>query len=401
MLPPNFSDSVFMDIIIASRTLSTVELLPNLQSLSSEDALFIQKWIPLFINKSLGALDLHVSGPVDMHLLTRTLSYLPHLCPKLQNLSLSTEFELDDAPQFDAALSSLLLLKELVLSSPLLSLSTINTLAHLPYLESFTIISYNMESTLPTMPLSDAFSSLRNFASETIGFRSIVSFLEAYEPRKLHTLYVYSTSTESHATYQSIFAAVTSTCPDIKDIHLQSQLVADIEPIADPLLSTIPYHLLDLTSLKLIYPPPLKLDAGCMKALLAALPSLHTLKLLETTGPPTLPLSALSELAPLCPVMRFLTLYLDTKHVSSSTPPNAIFPCLEVLDVQSSPLESSARDVATFLGSVLPLTCVVKHSHYSDGPERMKWGPVIDFLPLIFELRAAKQAFNPITSSKE
>ncbi|KAF9491221.1 hypothetical protein BDN71DRAFT_1510587 [Pleurotus eryngii] len=400
---PNFCDSVFMDIIIASRTLSTVELLPNLQSLSSEDTLFIQKWIPLFINKSLSALDLQVSGLVDGHLLTRTLSHLPHLCPKLRNLLLSTEFELDDAPQFDAALSSLLLLKELVLSSRLLSLLMINTLAHLPYLESFTIMSYNMdeESILPAMPLSDAFPSLRTFASDTIGFRSIVSFLEAYEPRELHTLYVHSASTESHATYQSIFAAVASACPSIKDIHLQSRLVADIECIADPLLSTIPFHLLDLTSLKLISPPPLKLDVGCMKALLAALPSLHTLKLLETTGPPTLPLSALSELAPLCPAMRFLTLYLDTKHVSASAPPNTMFSCLEVLDVQSSPLESAARDVATFLGSVLPLACVVKHSHYTDGPERMKWGPVVDFLPLIFELRAAKQTFNPIAPSEE
>ncbi|KAF7425940.1 hypothetical protein PC9H_008302 [Pleurotus ostreatus] len=402
MRPPNFSDSVFMDIIIASRTLSGVELLPNLQSLSSEDTLFIQKWIPLFINKSLSALDLRVSGPVDMHLLTRTLSHLHHLCPKLQNLSLSTEFELDDAPQFDAALSSLLSLKELDLSSPLLSLSTINTLAHLPYLETFTISDMDgEESTLPAMPLSDAFPSLGTFASDAAGFRSIASFLEAYEPRKLHTLYVYSASTESRATYQSLVAAIASACPDIKDLHLLSKLVADIEPIADPLLSTISYHLTALTSLKLNSPPPLKLDVGCMKALLTALPSLHTLKLLEKIGPPTLPLSALSELAPLCPVMRFLALYLDTKHVSASAPPNAIFPCLEVLNVQSSPLESSARDVATFLGSVLPLTCVVQHSHYIDGPERLKWRPVVDFLPLIFELRAAKQAFNPIAPSEK
>ncbi|KAL4258659.1 F-box domain-containing protein [Pleurotus pulmonarius] len=403
---PKFSDSVFMDIIISSRTLSGVDLLPNLQRLSSDDTPLIQKWLPLFISKSLSALDLQASASADMHLLSRTLLHLPHLCPNLRNLSLLTEIELDDAPQFDATLSSLPLLNEVKLSTSLLCLATMNTLAHLPHLESFTITTINMidgEFTLPVMPLPEAFPSLRTFSSETVGFCSIVTFLETYKPRELRTLDVYSISTESYATYQSLFAAVTSTCPEVKNIRLQLLLVIDIEaivvPSPPPLLSIIPFHLLDLTTLELICPPPLNLDVGCMKALLAALPSLVTLELSESTGPPTLPLSALSELAPLCPVMRSLSLSLDTKHIAGSAPPDAIFPCLEVLDVLSSPLESPARNVAMFLGSILPPKCVVRHSHYGD---QMKWGPVVDFLPLVFELRLAKQAYiNAITPRQE
>ena len=98
--------------------------------------------------------------------------------------------------------------------------------------------------------------------------------------------------------------------------------------------------------------------------------------------------------------MRFLTLYVDTKHVSASAPPGgAIFPCLEVLDVLLSPLESSARNVAMFLGSVLPQACVVKRLH--GGADDMRWEPVIDFLPLIFELRGAKQASGAVTPLDE
>ncbi|KAF9491217.1 hypothetical protein BDN71DRAFT_96290 [Pleurotus eryngii] len=401
---PNFSDSVFMDIIISSRTLSGIELLPNLRRLSCDDTPFIQKWLPLFINKSLSTLDLQVSGSADMHLLTRTLSHLHHLCPNLRKLSLSTKLGLDDAPQFDTILSSLPLLHEVKLSTSLLCPATLSTLAHLPHLESFTIttIDADEESTLPVMPLPDAFLSLTAFTG-MVEFRSIASFLEAYEPRELRTLDVYSTNVESHATYQSLFAVVASACPKIMNISLQGPLVFDTEPIvypsSTPLLSTVPYHLLDLTSLELFGAPPLNLDVGCMKALLAALPSLHTLKLTDDAGASTLPLSALSELAPLCPAMRFLTLYLNTKHISPSSLPNAIFPCLEVLDVLSSPLESSAWNVAMYLGSVLPQTCVVKHWHSSFEPEGMKWKPVVDFLPLIFELRAAKQAHSDVHHS--
>ncbi|KAF4564930.1 hypothetical protein EYR40_011104 [Pleurotus pulmonarius] len=401
---PSFSDSVFMDIIIASRVSFSFELLPNLQRLSSDDNPFIEKWMPLFINKSLSALYIHASGSADMHLLTRTLSHLPNLCPNLRGLSLMTELQLDDAPQFDEALSSLLLLQEISISSTLLSLSTVNTLAHLPHLEIFTIIADDIDEewTLPAMPLPDAFPSLTTFSSETVGFRCIASFLEAYEPRELRTLHVHSVSTESHTTYHSVFAAVASACPNIKDICLQILIAGHIEvshQFSTPLLSVIPCHILDLTSLELGSPPPLKLDVDCMKTLLTALPSLHTLKLVETTGPPTLPLSALSELAPLCPGMRFLTLYVDTKHVSASAPPDgAIFPCLEVLDVLLSPLESPARNVAMFLGSVLPLACVVKRLHGKDRADDMRWEPVIDFLPLIFELRGAKQASGAVTA---
>lgn len=392
-----------MDIIISSRTLSGVELLPNLRHLSSEDTLFIQKWIPVFINKSLSTLDLEASE-ADMHLLTRTLSHLHHLCPKLRSLTLATGKELDDALQFDTALSSLLLLNDIDLSPTLLCLSTINTIAHLPHLEYFriTVIDPGEESTLPAVPLP-AFPSLTSFTSETIGFCDVVSFLEAYEPRRLQILNVHSASTESYATYQSFFSAVASACPDIKGIYLKSSLAGDNESISQhssiPLL--IPYHLWDLTSLELITPPPLKLDVDSMKTLLTALPSLRVLTLADEAGAPTLPLSALAELAPLCPAMISLALCLSTRNIAASAPSNTIFPRLKVLNLLSSPLESSAQDVATFLASVLPPTCAVRHFIGWAELEAPKWKQVIDFVQSIFKLRLAQQVSSAVTPPDE
>ncbi|KAG9221489.1 hypothetical protein CCMSSC00406_0009925 [Pleurotus cornucopiae] len=264
------------------------------------------------------------------------------------------------------AILSLPLLNEVELSTSLLSLATLNILARLPYLESFSILAevemddeevYNLD----VMSLSNAFPSLTTFSSETISFHFIVSFLEAYKPLKLHTLNVVSTTTETYETYRALFDAVVFAAPDIDDIHTESQKWNDNNAVEDsslfPFFPTTRLCLWNITSLQLIRPPPLKLDVGSMRTLLTNLPFLVTLELDERTGPPILPLSALSELAPLCPVMKSLTLYLDTKELLMPTPPNWTFRCLEFMGVGISPLQSSAQNVATFLSAVLPLTC--------------------------------------------
>lgn len=96
------------------------------------------------------------------------------------------------------------------------------------------------------------------------------------------------------------------------------------------------------------------LDVKIMRALLASLPSLETLEFSEPIRCPTLSLSALAKLAPLCPCVKSLTLCMDTSQLSVSTPPTTRFSCLKVLDLGISPLKSSALDVVAFLGMVLP-----------------------------------------------
>lgn len=148
-----------------------------------------------------------------------------------------------------------------------------------------------------------------------------------------------------------------------------------------------------LVSLHLGHSPRLRLTIETMRGLLTGLPSLETLKLDECHAPPTLPLSALSELAPLCPRMKSLTLYMDTIRLSTSAPPKRRFRCLEVLSVGCSPLKSSAINVAKFLAAILPDTCILKYRtscwylHESDN----RWKPVVDFLPFMLELRAARE----------
>ncbi|KAL4258660.1 hypothetical protein AB1N83_011260 [Pleurotus pulmonarius] len=399
----DFNDSVFMDIITTNRIFSDGgELLPNLRHFKSNAILSLQKWIPLFMHKSLKSVTLAAPQLADTHIFMRTVSYLPHLCPSMQSLTLRLEYGPPLA--LDTIFSSLPLLNEVQISTSLLSLATLNTLARLPHLGSFSMIAdfeWDDEELpkLDVMLLSNAFPSLTVFSSQTISFHLIASFLEAYRPRELRSLNVVSCTTETHDTCRSLFDAVVSTAPDVDDIHMESQPWSDNDPMPDsslfPFFPTAPQRCLNITSLELLHPPPLKLDVENMKALLASLPSLVTLELSESTGPPTLPLSALSELAPLCPVMRFLSLYLNTKIPPVSTSPKQKFRCLEVLNIGRSPLQSSARNVATSFSMVLPHTCVLRHKHW-DKIEATKWDSVTEILPLILELQVARGAFSAV-----
>ncbi|KAF7425937.1 hypothetical protein PC9H_008299 [Pleurotus ostreatus] len=141
------------------------------------------------------------------------------------------------------------------------------------------------------------------------------------------------------------------------------------------------------------YAPRLGLNVELMKVLLASLPSLEILNLNENLGPATLPISALSELAPLCPRMKLLTLYTNTERfsiLSVATPPDTPhkFSCLKVLDVGVSPLKSPALDVGSFLGMILPKECILRVTN-PEEEEQAKWMAVIDFVPMTIQLYTA------------
>lgn len=62
----DISDTVFMDISMATRTFSSGgELLPNLRHFESDAIGSLQKWIHLFIHKTIDSLTLIVPGLAD------------------------------------------------------------------------------------------------------------------------------------------------------------------------------------------------------------------------------------------------------------------------------------------------------------------------------------------------
>ncbi|KAF4564953.1 hypothetical protein EYR40_011126 [Pleurotus pulmonarius] len=385
----DFSDSMLMNIIMIKRALSGGELLPNLRHFETDTPLL--KWIPLFVHKGVSSLSLE-EGRANAGVFMQTVSYLPDLCPSLQNLTLLVNTVPSVA--LDAVFSSLPLLKKVKLSTSALPLAALNTLARLPHLESLSIVADidddNEGFDLPIMPLPDAFPSLTAFSSEKISFCLIVSFLEAYRPRALRSLSVVSPNHESYESYCSLCDTVVSTAPNMDKIYMYCrEHLCEAGTFSIPLFPSAPHRRLNITSLELPIPPPL--DVGGLRTLLTSLPSLVTLELGNRAGPPTIPLSALSELAPLCPAMRHLTMHLDTKALPASAPPHQTFQRLQVLNIGRSPLQSLARDVAAFLGAVLRPMCVLCHSHL-DPKEGAKWEPVAEFLPLMQELQAARKA---------
>lgn len=364
--------------------------------------------MPLFIPENLDSLRLFVHVHEINDPLTTIykpmLSYIPHKAPNLQHLSLISSERINTANELDLVLSTLPRLRKLYISSSQLVASTLDVISSLLRLEEFRVDSADVENRIihaPTL-LPDSFPSLLRFSTTAYRFDTIVSLLKRYKPCKLRSLEVHSNYKESSRAHRSLTEAIAVYCPAIQEIRLGSRLQLEHELGLDQPsfpLGPLNYYHRSITSLELKYPPPLHLDLVSMMSLLSRLPSLVTLKLIEDTMSPTLPLSALFELAPLCPHMKALTLCVDTALLPTSTSPTARFRCLDVLNVGTSPLKTSALDVVKFLCAILPETCILERAFYQSAEDRevthaqyYKWQPIVDFLPLMLELRTAREA---------
>ncbi|KAF4587092.1 hypothetical protein EYR40_011113 [Pleurotus pulmonarius] len=366
----SFTESVFVDVL-TTNPYPTNELIPNLQFLEYCGGGIHVQFLPLFLNKSLNSLELclYDTGDVawDPQLATfkRTLLSIPHKSPNLRRLTVTSYDRTNVADELTEVFLGLPQLETLTLSVPLLPASTTDALARLPSLETLRLDGPHMQFG-SGLPMDDGFQSLATFSAYEIKFDDVVSFLKAYKPRNLRALHLSTFGAkEPHGAYCRLIAAVTSSCPLIEDIStVVLPLTRDsyLEPAE---LSSHPFLPLtrrpfSIKSLTMRFPPPLNLSVELMKDLLTNLPLLVTLELEESRGPPTLPLVALAEFAPLCPHMEHLALYTDTTLPPFSAPPAARFRYLRILDLGRSPLRSAPADVAAFLRVVLPETCVLE-----------------------------------------
>ncbi|KAG9221510.1 hypothetical protein CCMSSC00406_0009499 [Pleurotus cornucopiae] len=388
---------------MATAPFSASALAPNLKEIVYDGGgPSLIKFIPLFMNNSLEYLCLcNVCGNAEMAY-KRTLSYIPHNASNLRCLELYSEDHIVHSeivhPEFDVILAALPHLTEVSLPPAQFVTSALNVLARLPHLATLEVAGACQRQALDVtaMSLADTFQALTSFVINGLCLDDIASLIETSKPPKLHTLQVSLRLNESRKTWCRIIATIASSCPAIQDISIQyigRYPWNGSETIPDQSIFSLPWPAhpcMTLTSLLLEHAPRLCLNAEIVKVLLSSLPSLETLDLSERIGPATLPLSALVELAPLCLHMKYLTLCVDTAQVSMSTPPETRFSCLKVFDVGISPLKSSALDVVSFLGMVLPKGCALQMP-YLNQEEQAKWKTVIDFLPMAWELRTARE----------
>ncbi|KAG9221505.1 hypothetical protein CCMSSC00406_0009494 [Pleurotus cornucopiae] len=221
----------------------------------------------------------------------------------LRCLSLTSYHRVRVRTELDVALAALSRLKELWISPSLLISSTLNVIAHLPRLEIWSVYGEHtgIGPDFITSPSADAFPSLTTFASVSLQFSSILSISKAANPRHLRKLDVDTCCKESPQAWYRLIATVTSICPTIQVINVHGVWNNDGDPEQSPFspfLSPTRYCS-SLTSLRLVPAPRLHPTVETMRGLLTCLPALETLELDESQEPPTLPLFALSELAPL------------------------------------------------------------------------------------------------------
>ncbi|KAF4583652.1 hypothetical protein EYR38_002407 [Pleurotus pulmonarius] len=415
-LESNIDESIFFDLLAASPLPANV-LIPNLRRVVYDGAGALIKFISLFMNESLESLNIsYVHYDIDDNeamVFKRMLSYLHFKAPNLRRLRLASPDQIAIHNELDMLLVALPRLKTLSISPSLLDASTIRVLARLLHLETLDVTGPSEENGLNFSANSpaNAFPSLVTFATNALRFDDIASLFEANEFSRLRTLDVRTCCKELHTACRRLMEAITSVCSNIQSITVEGRTLQDtyqwIDDDPEPLLSfflSTTHRFPSLTSLELNRAPRLSLNVSIMKALLGSLPSLEILNLNESLEPPTLSISALSELSPLCPRMKLLTLYINTERfsiLSVVTPPNipSKFSCLEVLDVGISPLKSPPLDVGFLLDMILPKACVLRVTNPEEG-EQAKWMAMLDFVPRTMELYTTREGLDRIAGYK-
>ncbi|KAF4591278.1 hypothetical protein EYR40_009881 [Pleurotus pulmonarius] len=404
----DYAASAFIDIA-SSRPVA--DLLPNLRRLTYHDGGSSFQFLPLLIPATLThiALTLAASSEADLTICKDVISYLPEKAPNLQSLDISipTDFDAVSDPDLgvEILLPALPHLKNVVLPSCFLP-SCLRPLAHLPALETVILDSIHRQTLdIEGLRFHDAFPSLTRLAITWYSFKEVAALLHTCTPNSLRKLSVSSSKMEHISAFSHLFDVACSVCPDLQTISLDGKWrknSATPQQAAPDDFFRILHRRPNLTSLILSDTPPLFLDIKTLSDLLIGLPLLRVLCLGEFPAhSPTLPLSSLSKLAPLCPHMEHLELYMDTRSVpdTTSTGPNdtECFKRLKSLNVGASPLGSPAIEVTSFLSSILPEGCRLSRSYDDAIPIEHRiskydtWKPVVDFLPMMIRMRKAEK----------
>ncbi|KAF9490980.1 hypothetical protein BDN71DRAFT_1592567 [Pleurotus eryngii] len=374
-----FCDSVFT-YIASSRPV--IELLPNLRRLNYMNG--PESFLPVFLHLKLTQLRLSIDFlDWDQRGTRWLISYLPDRAPNLEYLRLDATRSADAPPELglDTVIGSLSRLRKLSTSSSLLTPSLLHALSLLPCLESLRVkfpMSVDIRPTkvaVPSFARDDGFPALKSLELESYSFEVVAPILELYRLDHLVHLSVDSFAREPVGEYVNIFSIASTYCPRLQSLELESLPQATKQPI-DPTIFFQPLcRCSSLTALTLSNPVPLCLDTKTLIAIVTSLPFLHTLCLEEqSTVPPTLPLSSLVELAPRCPRLERLTLYMDTFLCPPCTTEEhhfEPFKALKILSVGTSPFRSSLKAVTAFLIGVLPRHCNLHHTFDYDNDDEL------------------------------
>ncbi|KAF4589953.1 hypothetical protein EYR38_009248 [Pleurotus pulmonarius] len=401
-----YDASVFAEIAFSRPSL---DLFPHLRSVDVEGAR--SQYISLFSHATISSLRVRVAvaNRPDVRGLTGMLSYLPDRTPKLEQLDLGVETRANIPCQLHEVLPRLRHLKTLRISDTLFDadLRVLHSIAQLPKLELLWVSSlegqrwrdgshgapYPGPVALPNSGFP-ALISLRLLHS----LEYAASLIEEYALANLRTCTILSRAPENGHDFVRIFEAVAENCPMLGKLVLDGAR-SNLQPrvsthdLLQPLV-----RCRSLTELYLQAAIPLNLTISSVSSFLKALPAMQTFVLYEDpamAGPPTLPLSALALLVPICPNMKIMSLYMDTlKHTPITGAANTPYPSLECLDMGLSPLNSSTAEVAAFLSGVLPEGC--RLDFHGEDPaistNYSSWASVANLLPTLIQIRKAERA---------
>ncbi|KAJ8474595.1 hypothetical protein ONZ45_g15900 [Pleurotus djamor] len=375
--------------------------LPNLTVLDCpSDATYAQ----LFASPSITTFQLmgesELKTEQDYQLIVK---YLPACTPNLESLRLSADRNnqyIQDA--LVEALPNLRFLNQLDISVELLTPQVTKIISKLPLLTSLTGHGSHPDfSEMLSLELdSECFPKLEHLRLNAWLERAEYFFKVWVSPTSLKTLSIVERNAISEpGAYQTIIGWAASNSPLLETLAVSfddEEFEHDIN-VNDPLPFSIFEPLLSckhLSSLTISYPLPFEMTEAELVRLVTALPLLCHMDIGTIDAPPSgsepsLGLSALCSIAPLCHSLEYLCIYMSfhaTDQLDDVPSPSVPFKCLNILDVGQSPIQGNIS-VALFLNRILPASCSLEFEEYTgsgsedeDQDEDEDWQQVVTVL---------------------
>ncbi|KAJ8517122.1 hypothetical protein ONZ45_g5649 [Pleurotus djamor] len=324
-----------------------------------------------------------------------SLKYLPTCITNLQSLSLANtpnKKAIRDA--LIEILPNLRHLNRIELHTVLLSPEVIGVISKLPLLRSLRGHGLNPNpSEMLSYELSpESFPALEYLRLHAC-FERTASFLKPWtSPVSLRSLFLAEGNTISPESYLVLIKWAARNAPLLETLTIKFNLYEgeiDIDPLPFSVFEPL-FSCKHLSSLTVSYPTPFEMTEDELVTLVTALPLLRHLDIGSISAPPiktepSLGLSALSSIAPLCNSLESLCIYLSfrtTSNVEDVPTPSVPFKCLAMLDLGRSPIRWPAP-VALFLSRILPASCDLSFSETTgsdDEGREEEWERVVPIL---------------------
>ncbi|KAJ8457636.1 hypothetical protein ONZ45_g18235 [Pleurotus djamor] len=307
-----------------------------------------------------------------------TVQFIPEWMPNIQHMTLDPDTEAEFSQELAGIIPKLRYLHTLKIHMYHLSAEVSKALSESPSLKSLTGHGHhqNMDDIFLLELHAESFPALEHLELPISLDRFAARLNSAFSPRCLKTLSLTAYYDADAKSYESIIRWAARQVPLLESLSISiddEDETKMYEEVKKPMLfsSLKPlYTCKHLSSLEISHPLPINTEECDLVALVTALPSLRHLNLgqfirIPPNTKPSISLSTLAVLAPLCPFLEFLCLYIS---FSPSSNPKALpvvkvpFRSLRTLDVWDSPCKtSSSASVALFLSRVLPRSCNVAY----------------------------------------